>query len=209
MYINYGCGLDAPKEWQNYDASPGIRIQKNPFLYLLLKRYLNVKFPSNVKYGDIIKGLKGVKENSCDGIYCSHVLEHLSLNDFRIALKNSYAYLKPGGIFRCIVPDLAYHAKQYIHRLEEKDIAASHKFLQITDLGQTTRPKTIKQYLNAYLTNSRHLWMWDELSLKEELKKTGFQKIRSCQFNDSRDAMYKRVERESRFKNSVALEAIK
>ena len=70
---------------------------------------MNTSFPSNVKYGDIIKGLP-VEDNSCDGLYCSHTLEHLSLQDFRIALKNSYKILKKGGIFRVILPDIKHIA---------------------------------------------------------------------------------------------------
>jgi hypothetical protein len=30
IYIQYGCGLSAPKEWTNFDVSPTLRIQKLP-----------------------------------------------------------------------------------------------------------------------------------------------------------------------------------
>lgn len=86
LFMHYGCGLDAPKEWLNYDASPTLRIQKIPIIGSLLKKKLNVEFPENVLYGDIVKGIN-LPHNSCAGIYCSHVLEHLALNEFRIALK--------------------------------------------------------------------------------------------------------------------------
>ena len=45
---------------------------------------------SNSEYGDIINGLP-LPEKSCKAIYCSHFLEHLSLQDFRTALKNTFA----------------------------------------------------------------------------------------------------------------------
>ena len=105
LYVQYGCGLSAPKEWQNFDASPTLRLQRLPIFGALLKKQLNVVFPKEVRYGDIVKGLP-LKENSCSGIYCSHVLEHLALKDFRTALINTYKILKPGGVFRCLVPDL-------------------------------------------------------------------------------------------------------
>ena len=38
MYIHYGCGLDAPKEWINFDASPTLRLQKTPLLGLLFQK---------------------------------------------------------------------------------------------------------------------------------------------------------------------------
>ena len=96
MYIQYGCGLSAPENWKNFDSSPTLRLQKVPLLGKLVNK---TPFPSKVIYGDIVKGLPGIKDNSCDGVYCSHVLEHLSLEDFRIALRNTLNILKPGGYF--------------------------------------------------------------------------------------------------------------
>lgn len=46
-----------------------------------------------------MKGLPNIKKESCDAIYCSHVLEHLCLVDFRIALLNTFNILKIGGVF--------------------------------------------------------------------------------------------------------------
>jgi len=60
--------------------------------------------------------------------YCSHVLEYLSLNDFRIDLKNTCESLKKEGIFRCIVPDLEYYAKEYTRLIESGEKSASIKF---------------------------------------------------------------------------------
>lgn len=93
IYVHYGCGLSAPKEWINFDVSLTLRIQKIPIIGQIIKHKLNTVFPENVRYGDTIKGLP-IDENSCDGIYCSHTLEHLSLQDFRIALKNTRKILK-------------------------------------------------------------------------------------------------------------------
>lgn len=65
LYVQYGRGLSAPIEWKNFDVSPTLRIQKAPLIGGLLKGRLNVVFPSNVLYGDIIKGLP-IQDNSCD-----------------------------------------------------------------------------------------------------------------------------------------------
>ena len=115
-YVQYGCGFTAPTEWINYDASPTLRFERLPVLGKLYTRNKQ-RFPENVKYGDVVKGLPE-KPETADGVYCSHTLEHLALNDFRIALKNTYKILKPGGIFRCIVPDLREITQ--IYYLDEK-----------------------------------------------------------------------------------------
>jgi len=58
-----------------------------------------------------------ISDGSCKGIYCSHILEHLSLDDFRRALKNSHNILESGGYFRLVLPDLEYSIKNYVNDL--------------------------------------------------------------------------------------------
>lgn len=209
LYVQYGCGLSAPTEWLNFDVSPTLRIQKIPLVGNFFESRSNVKFPSNVRYGDIIRGLP-VKDGSCDGIYCSHTLEHLSLEDFRIALKNTFKILKKDGIFRCIVPDLEYAGREYIKSLDSGNSLASIKFVgSNTLLGIENRPKGLTGFLRTFLGNSHHLWMWDNKSLSEELKNAGFNRIRTCKFNDCDDEMFKYVEDIGRFENAVAIESRK
>ena len=78
LYVQFGCGLSAPKEWLNFDSSLTLRFEKIPLLGKLYSKN-EFRFPSNVLFGDIVKGLPKIMNNSCDGIYCSHILEHLSL----------------------------------------------------------------------------------------------------------------------------------
>ena len=156
-YVQYGCGNSAPKEWTNFDVSPTLRIQKTPIIGAILRSQLNTTFPSNVLYGDIIKGLP-VDDNSCDGLYCSHTLEHLSLQDFRQALRNSYKVLKKDGIFRCIVPDLEFSARSYIKALENGDNLASFSV-------KAARSSCIKTYVlnkpcSIFLSNAALIFGW-------------------------------------------------
>lgn len=208
VYVQYGCGLSAPNKWLNFDASPTLKIQKIPIIGTILKTKLNAIFPSNVLYGDIVKGLP-LKENSCDGLYASHVLEHLSLCDFRKALENSCKILKKGGIFRLIVPDLEITARSYIHELENNNHSASIHFINDTLLGCFERSKGVRGVLECIWGNSRHLWMWDYKSLMWELQNAGFTDIRKCFFNDSTDVMFEKIEDADRFKNAVAIECKK
>lgn len=209
LYAQYGCGLSAPAEWLNFDVSPTLRIQKVPVIGKLVRGRLNVVFPESVKYGDIIKGLP-VPPNSCKGVYCSHTLEHLSLQDLKTALRNTYAILEPGGIFRCVVPDLEYSARQYIAAIDAGDHHAGAQFMgPDTLLGIETRPRGVKGFMTSFFGNSHHLWMWDFPALSDELKEAGFKEIRRCRYNDSKDPMFRHVEDEGRFINALAIESIK
>ena len=206
--MQYGCGHSAPKEWVNFDVSPTLRIQKTPVLGTLLKKQLNTTFPQNVRYGDIIKGLP-ISSDSCDGVYCSHTLEHLSLSDFRLALRNTYRILKKGGVFRCVVPDLEFCARSYVDALNQGNEEASIAFVGSILMGLQERPRGLAGLVKSYFGNAHHLWMWDSKSLAHELQKAGFSEIRNCKFNDSDDEMFMHVEDEGRFQNAVAIECRK
>jgi len=210
LYVQYGSGpFSAPAGWKNYDSSPTLRIQKIPLIGKLLKPVMHVSFHPDVLQGDILKGLPGIRENSCDGIYCSHVLEHLAYNDCLLALRNTFHILKPGGYFRCVVPDLASAARRYIAQLSNNDPKANTAFMEETLLGKEERIRGFKQMIAMTLGNREHLYMWDQLSLTHQLEAAGFKDIRNCAFNDSPDTMFKLVEEEIRFNNAVALEATK
>lgn len=88
-FVQYGCAWSAPESWRNFDASPTLRFERIPVVGKLYTKNES-RFPENVEYGDITKGLP-VNDTSCDAVYCSHVLEHLSLSDCRVALKNTHA----------------------------------------------------------------------------------------------------------------------
>ncbi len=210
-YVQYGCGITAPKEWINFDVSPTLRIQKLPLIgKRIAKKIAGFSFPDNVRYGDITKGLP-IPENTCDGLYSSHTLEHLPLDGFRMALINSYKILKPGGIFRCIVPDLEPAARQYITSLDgkEKETASITFMGPHTLLGAESRPKGLKGLLRTFFGNANHLWMWDHKSMEHELKLAGFKNIRKCGFDDCQDLKFKHVEDPRRFISAVAFECTK
>jgi len=205
-YVQYGCGFSAPQEWVNYDASPTLRFERIPLLGSLVTRNER-RFPKNVRYGDIIKGLPE-ENNSCDGVFCSHVLEHLSYNDLGTALKNTYAILKPGGIFRGIVPDLRACILNYLNYFDQV-VSPANEFMGQTMLGVEEREKGLIAPFKAVYGNSKHLWMWDFKSLSFELTKVGFKNIRQCKFGDSIDPHFSLAEEEGRFWEAVAFECEK
>jgi hypothetical protein len=200
-HVHYGCLFCAPESWLNFDASPTLRFERIPVLGRLYTKNQR-RFPPNVRYGDIVSGLP-VAEASCRGLYCSHVLEHLSLAECRKALKNSYGYLKPGGTFRIVLPDLETLARNY---LADRDLAASHRFMRESMLGFEQRPRGLRGLAVAWLGNSHHLWMWDYKALEHELSRTGFKNIRRAAFGDGHDPLFHEVEDRGRFENALAIE---
>lgn len=203
--IHYGCGLSAPPTWRNFDSSPTLRLQRLPLVGAHLRVPGHPTFPPNVEYGDIVRGLP-VAPGSARAVYCSHVLEHLALDEFRAALANTLAYLRPGGIFRLVVPDLEVAARAYV---ESTDPGAAIAFLRWTLLGHTTRPRGAADMARSLFGAEHHLWMWDHKGMHAELVRAGFREVRRAEYGDSGEPAFGDVEDPQRFEGSVAMHCIR
>lgn len=206
-YVQFGCGLAAPATWRNFDASPTLRFERMPLVGRLYTKN-SQRFPDNVEYGDILQGLP-IQPGSCAGVYCSHVLQDLPLEDSRIAMRQTAALLRSEGLFRMVVPDLEWSARRY---LESSDPLAAATFLRETKSGLVTAPRRtsarVAQALEASL-GSRQRWMWDFKSLAHELEQAGFHAVRRCEAGDCVDPMFADVEDPRRFVNALAVECAK
>jgi predicted SAM-dependent methyltransferase len=200
-YVQYGCGFAAPEAWRNFDASFTLRFERTPLIGRLYTKN-DRRFPDNVEYGDIVKGLP-VPDASSEAVYCSHVLEHLALADFRSALINTRKILREGGTFRLVVPDLKWLAARY---LADKSPGASVAFVRDTCLGKERRRKDLVGFVYEWLRTSGHLWMWDYESMELELARAGFTDIRRARYGDSKDPMFTQVESADRWKHCLGVE---
>jgi SAM-dependent methyltransferase len=155
-------------------------------------------FPANIRFGDIVRGLP-VSPGSADAVYASHVLEHLARDDVPVALGNTFRILKPGGIFRLIVPDLAWRAELYLRERRAGVVAAADHFIGRCHIGEARRPTGLIERLRAAFGNSVHNWMYDREQMTYLLQQAGFDDIRPCGIGDSGDPMFDAVERLGRF----------
>ncbi len=203
--INVGCGLSVVEGWSNFDGSPTVRLQKLYGIGGFFKMALKPRFPSNVIYGDVVKGLT-LTSGSVDLVYSSHMLEHLSLEDFRLALLEIKRVLKPGGVFRAVLPDLEVSVDDYI---KNTDPRANTQFLRDTMLGVEKRPRTFLAQCRSLVGNSNHLWMWDYRGMAEELRLIGFTDISRSYYNDSKIPDFSEVEDVDRWESCLGFECQK
>ncbi|MHC1784983.1 MAG: methyltransferase domain-containing protein [Anaerolineaceae bacterium] len=203
-YLQFGSGFSAPIEWLNFDASPTLFYEKIPFLGKLFSKN-NSRYPENIRYGDIIKGLP-VPNNSCRAVYCSHVIEHLALDEMEAAILNVLRILEPGGLFRMVLPDLEYSIQRYCM---DSSPQAAMTFMLETGMGRVKGQRSLQNFLISWLGRSHHLWMWDYKALVEKLVQVGFQNIRMARMGDSADPMFLLVEDPSRWENCLGIECQK
>ena len=205
-YLQFGCGSSNPEAFINYDSSFNLYIQRSIFRFLWRHK---VVYPSNVIFGDVVKGLP-IAPGSMKGIYSSHVLEHLSYNDCRKALRNCFSYLEAGGIFRCVLPNLEAEISSYLRMKQNGDKNAASKFMRFTFLGYEDRPSSLRQLLRWHLATDRHFWMWDYDSLSTELLEAGFSSAKKSSYNMSADPVFNSAEDPSRFEfDALCIEAVK
>jgi predicted SAM-dependent methyltransferase len=201
--VQFGSGPYGAPTWRNFDSSPSLRIQRVILIGPLLRKVARLPlFPPSVEYGDIVQGLP-VRDGSCQLVYSSHVLEHLALNDIRVALRNTHRYLRAGGIFRLVLPDLERYARDY---LASADPQAGNRFLSDARLGSALRARGVAELMRARFGSSAHLWMWDYKGLAVELAEAGFSGIRRAQFGDSSDTRFKDVEILERWNGCLGIE---
>jgi hypothetical protein len=213
LCLNVGCGLSFGQRWINIDSSYSLRLSRIPIIGKLMTRISSFPtWPASVVCGDIVKGLR-IPHCSCQLIFASHVLEHLSEQDFYRALENLYSYLCPGGFLRCIVPDLETYAREYIQRLSNSDAKVSTEantyFLTNANMGVQTRRNHFMGRAREALSNSRHQWMWDRPSLEKALGQTGFRNVRFRKYGEWVDDRFREVEDRGRHLDSICAEAQK
>jgi hypothetical protein len=202
LYVQFGCGpTSVPENWINFDVSPTLRLQRLPALGFVGRR-VGPAFPPSARVGDIRRGLP-IPASCCAGLYSSHVLEHLALEDARLALRHSYLHLQPGGILRFVLPDLEHLVHQYVG---SSDATAAERFMRDTRLGREARPKGLVAWLREWIGNSSHLWMWDFKSIARELDNAGFAGIRRAEFGDSGDPRFNEVEDAGRWDACLGVE---
>ena len=115
---------------------------------------------------DNVFTLESFEDESVDLIYACHVLEHGDYKETDLALKRWNSVLKPGGILRLAVPDMEAHfAHYYYHR----DLRLLHS----TFWGSQKHPYD-------YHKNG-----WDFKKLKEDLGKSGFNRVRRYDWRET------------------------
>lgn len=174
--INLGCGLRVAKGWLNIDGSLNAMFASSPNWmhkifyrlsgarqYYSLEQYCAILGNHQFLYHDLALSLP-LHDNTIDFIYSSHFFEHLFKDDAANLLKACAQGLKPGGMIRISIPDLAYAVSLY-------------------GLGKKT--EMLEDYFfvagkSSYL--ARHKYMYDFDLIKTALEQAGFSNVKRCKY---------------------------
>jgi SAM-dependent methyltransferase len=173
--VNLGSGLCVAPDWINLDASMNALAARLP---LGLKRLAYRASGSRFQYSEDeyvaalsrhrfifcdVRGGLPLRDATVDFLYASHLLEHLERREAVDLLAECKRVLKPQGLLRLVVPDLAYFLDMY---------EAGDKRDAISGIFAADVPGSL----------SSHRYMYDEELLSQALREAGFNGAARCRF---------------------------
>jgi predicted SAM-dependent methyltransferase len=197
MKLQLGCfhqGLDG---WVNTDITPNLFIARVPFAASLLHRLhiMNDQHYAWQKEGRF-KGVRYLnvarrfpyRDHIFDAVFCCHMVEHLEPGQARHMFREVLRILKPGGVFRVVVPDLDWAVSLYDSRNPDHFLDAMYEH-------------------GGGSSKNNHKWMYTRDSLKHFFEQQGFLDVQDCVYREGRLPDVERID--SRPENSIFMEGIR
>ena len=158
-----------------------------------------------------------INDNSFEGIYSEHFIEHLEKKQGINFLKEMYRILKPGGIIRTIWPCM-----DFVDFLRSDEDLSDHYFVKtyynrfVLKYGYAPpdiRHKSIQEQCALALLHQagEHKHLWYKQELIDELKEIGFVKVKECKYQQSSLPVFNNIDTPGRIRetHSAVVEACK
>ncbi len=162
--LNLGCGNQIIPGWINADFYKNYlrpRLWKNFYSIIEEPNWrVDLRYPLNCP------------DNTFDGVFTEHALEHLHPEEVIDLLTELYRILKPGAWIRVVLPDIDKCINLFAGEPIPEEFRQYHSYCDaLQDI--------------AYNWNHRSVWNADELSLY--LKNAGFRNIKKVAFGTGTD----------------------
>lgn len=174
--LNVGCGQNIKKNFINLDYhwAPGVDVCWN----------IEKDYP--------------LRDNSLEGIYTEHCLEHITLEAGIKNIKEFYRMLRPGGVLRIVVPDGELYFKLYNSQLTDKGVQLPWQDCYISAMDR----------INALFRKYGHQFIYDFETFQKILRENNFKEIKKVECNSGREPRLL-IDEEWRAVESLYIECIK
>lgn len=177
--LHLGCGpLARETRWIDLDGSWNARLNQAPKVLRATVRKLSaaigggkVAFPEHVRYFDLTKPLP-FENNSVDGVYASHVWEHLYWDTAVFATSEAHRVLKPGGLIRLAVPNLKEMIAEYLNNSDPRAARTLQKRLLFHP--DAPAKNSVYRLYQCYYSFHHHKVMYDPALMIDLLASAGF-----------------------------------
>ena len=177
LKVHLGCGEDVREGWVNIDLAPILPRRVDP------AAHANATFIDH----DLRRGLP-LEDGSCDFIYSSHFFEHLEYEHGLRLMHDCYRTLRPGGVFRIVLPNLRGFFEAYLRGekeyFDELDPFIYAYMPSVIESGT----KTLIDYINfGVYQNGEHKYIYDEEKLDLILEKIGYTSVVPSSYQEGID----------------------
>ena len=160
MKLNMGCGPHYMAGWTNIDADEAVHADA---------------------HADVLEFLDRLDAGEVSEIYAGHFLEHLAQPDAARFLAECYRVLEPGGVCAIVVPDMREVLKRYVAQAID-EIPYADRIWRLSDLDDVCG-----WFLYGSVSASRHLWSYDEFTLRRAMHAAGFTELKRIdRYRDAR-----------------------
>lgn len=154
----------------------------------VVKGFINIDFfgvPGIDYAADLRKPLL-IPDNSVDGIFCEHTIEHLTYEQAQALLRECNRILKVGGVIRIILPDLSKFIEAYqVGNSNWFEDWERLMFLNSDDHSRSQRKLSSPIEAISFVTQEYgHLSCWDQETIQIYLKRANFVKIEEKSFKN-------------------------
>ena len=156
-------------------------------------------------------------DNSFDGIYNEHFIEHLYKYQGINFLKEAFRILKPGGTIRTVWPPY-----EFIEWLVRDEDLSQHPFVEhyyrfyilkhkFAPEGTRKRRKQEQVALGLLHQKGQHLYVWPKAELFQVLQDLGFDDVRECEYQKSKVKEFNGIDTPGQIRamHSAVIEATK
>lgn len=207
--LNLGCGYQTSQRCTNIDWSLPLRLKGSavgrvvaPLVLTGDRRVAYEAMDGDVLRHDLRKGIP-FADASVDGVYHSHLFEHLDRDDVPTFLAEVKRVLRPGGVHRVVAPDLERDARSYLtsldtalagHTTPAEHETSIHQLIEqmvrkeASGTSQQTGVRRRAERLilgGARKRGETHQWMWDRVTLPAVLTSAGFADARVVSYDTS------------------------
>jgi predicted SAM-dependent methyltransferase len=133
---------------------------------------------------------------SFDGVFCEHVLEHFGQAEGERLAREVARILRPGGLFRVVVPDAELVLRSYFETPADMIAARGD--------GHGTAMEMVNSYFRQ---RYEHQFMYDWQTLAQVLRRAGFAQVVRSRFREPGGCLSLRIDSAKYERESLYVEA--
>ena len=166
----------------------------------------DVPMPGCMVYDLTNLPIEGIQDNTYDGIYSEHFIEHLEKDQGKALFKECMRILKPGGVLRTVWPPM-----EIVEWLQsEKDLSRDEfvkHYYQVYILKHKFSPSgyekhRIQEQVAQGLLHQKgeHKYLWGKTEMIQELESIGFKFAEEWEYNKSQISEFNNIDTPGRIR---------